>query len=124
MKTTDEYREALEDMVWQFAYHGTKNKKPMLHSGGLSALELAFDTLEWNDPHILEDSDGVSCDVENCYEPISGSGCSWRETGYWCCCLEHNKLARQNEPCPIMKKRAIERESRRDKETGILQFPK
>ena len=43
-------REALEDMVWQFAYRGTYEGRENLHTGGLSALESAFDALGISDP--------------------------------------------------------------------------
>ena len=45
--------EVLEDMVWQFGYRGVKNKRPVIHTGGLSALEAAFEVLGWEDPHYL-----------------------------------------------------------------------
>ena len=47
-----EIKEALEDMVRQFAYQ-SKDKKglPAYTTGGLSALERAFSVLGWNDPH-------------------------------------------------------------------------
>lgn len=116
---TDHTREALESMVWQFGYHGTKDDNPTIWTGGLSALEEAFDALGWDDPHILEDNDGVSCDVEGCYGEICASGTAWRDTGYWQCCMEHSSMARDGKVQPSMKPRAIQRESTRDKITGI-----
>ena len=52
---------ALESMVWQFAYrsdHGT------LYTGGLSALEDAFEVLDWEDPHEVDPSN--LCDEPGC----------------------------------------------------------
>lgn len=43
-------RDALLDMTYQFAYEGTKGGKDVYHTGGLSALEHAFDILGWADP--------------------------------------------------------------------------
>ena len=45
--------EVIEYMVFQFGYRGVKNGKPVIHTGGLSALELAFEVLDWEDPHYL-----------------------------------------------------------------------
>ena len=50
VRQRDELREALIDMVWQFAYEGTKNGKGVMYTGGLSALEGAFSTLGLSDP--------------------------------------------------------------------------
>jgi hypothetical protein len=42
---------ALEGMAEQFAYEGKSRGWPAIHTGGLSALEEAFDVLGWTDPH-------------------------------------------------------------------------
>ena len=49
VRQRDELREALIDMVWQFAYEGTKNGKGVMYTGGLSALEGAFSALGLSD---------------------------------------------------------------------------
>ena len=46
LRQRDELREALADMVNQFAYEGTKNGEGVMYAGGLSALEGAF-------PHLV-----------------------------------------------------------------------
>jgi len=46
----DALREALEDMVYQFAYSRTQDGEVIISTGGLSALEDAFETLGWPDP--------------------------------------------------------------------------
>ena len=55
VRQRDELREALIDMVWQFAYEGTKNGKGVMYTGGLSALEGAFSALGLSDPITVED---------------------------------------------------------------------
>jgi hypothetical protein len=55
--------EALEDMVWQFAYRSHDSKRKWLTTGGLSALESAFDVLGWDDPHYVEEG---GCDHPEC----------------------------------------------------------
>ena len=50
LQQRDELREALADMVSQFAYRGTYEGRENLHTGGLSALESAFDALGISDP--------------------------------------------------------------------------
>ena len=52
MKKAEEYKEALLDMVCQFACHCQDKQRglPAFTSGGLSALEHAFDVLGWDDP--------------------------------------------------------------------------
>ena len=108
---------ALEHMTWQFAHRGVKGGKSVLHTGGLSALEEAFHVLGWEDPHYVEDTDGVICDVEGCAEFTTNQGCNWKDQGYWCLCSEHGF---EKTPMPKMKQRAINRESRRNPVTRTL----
>ncbi len=61
--TIDEDREALDDMVHQFAYRTVKGRSPCISTGGLSALEGAFDLLGLNDPHPVPES---ACDIAGC----------------------------------------------------------
>ena len=56
-------RAALEDMVRQFAYWS--NSAGGIYTGGLSALEEAFDVLGWDDPYPLPDR---RCDEPGCME--------------------------------------------------------
>ena len=53
-----ELRDALESMVYQFAYRGTRDGKPIIFTGGLSALSDAFKTLGWDDPYYLNEKKG------------------------------------------------------------------
>jgi len=46
-------KEALEDMIFQFGYRSVVNGKPVIFTGGLSALESAFEALGWDDPHYI-----------------------------------------------------------------------
>lgn len=70
-------RDALESMVCQFAYHGTKDGAPTYITGGLSALEHAFEVLGWDDPHPCPEH---KCQREGCAEmatcgrPTAGDG--------------------------------------------------
>jgi len=50
----DRLRAVLVDMVGQFAYSSTHRGKAVIHTGGLSALESAFDALGWPDPKPVE----------------------------------------------------------------------
>ena len=109
----NKYREALEEMVWQFAHRGTKGGKSALFTGGLSALESGFEALGWDDPHYVEDYNGVICDVEGCAEFVSNQGLNWHDKGYWRLCHEHGFI---KEPMPDMKQRAIKREASRGKD--------
>ena len=117
------YKEALEEMVWQFAYRGTKNSKPILCTGGLSALETAFDVLDWDDPQYFNDMDGSICDVKSCAEWVVAQGGMWAESGYWCLCRHHSQASREGKSQPKMKQRAINREASRD-ENGCLPLQK
>ena len=115
-----EYKEALEGMVWQFAYRSVnKDNKSILWTGGTSALEYAFIALSWQDPHIVEDFDGGICDVEGCAGWVVAQGGMWVETGYWCLCDKHSGASRRGQVQPKMKARAIKREASRD-ENGCL----
>jgi len=55
LRQRDELKEALKDMVNQFAYRGTYEGRENLHTGGLSALEGAFSALGVSDPITVED---------------------------------------------------------------------
>ena len=124
--------EALVGMVWQFAHKGQKNGKPIVFTGGLSALEDAFTALGWEDPHngtgamwngqIVEDGPWV-CDVEGCGGWTVAQGTAWPDTGYWHCCSMHSEAYRSGGLKPIMKRRAKDREASRGPD-GILQHGK
>lgn len=50
--TREDLIATIEDLVSQFAYEGaTRGGLPALTTGGLSALENAFEILGWTDPH-------------------------------------------------------------------------
>ena len=114
----NKYREALEDMVWQFGYRGVKNKRPVIHTGGLSALEGAFEALGWDDPRYLPDAEGYCCEIEGCVEADT-CGLSWGDL-YLRLCSNHAKDCFDNKPCPKVKQWAIDREARRDPITRCL----
>ena len=69
-------QEALEDMVWQFAYRGTRGRSVYLGTGGLSAFEGAFMALGWEDPYRC----GIenACEVFGCFE-WHVAGTPWRD---------------------------------------------
>lgn len=110
------YKDALEDMVWQFAYRGIRDGKSIMWTGGLSALEGAFGALGWDSPKYFEDMNGVICDVEGCPGWVVAQGGMWRETGYWCLCSDHSRVHQEGKPQPQMKTRAIKREASRGKD--------
>ena len=64
LRQRDELREALIDMVWQFAYYGTKNNVAVMCTRGLSALEDAFDALGLSDPITVEDFEAAIKNTE------------------------------------------------------------
>lgn len=56
--TDDKCREALEDMVWHFAFHGLApggQSRLQIWTGGLIVLEKAFEALGWENPHVLDE---------------------------------------------------------------------
>jgi hypothetical protein len=110
-------KEALEDMIYQFGYRSVIDKKPCLITGGLSALESAFEALGWDDPHFIQE-EGNTCDIDRCME-VSSSGQRWGRY-YLRLCSKHSRMAWNKKRRPPVKKYAIERELRRDKITGFL----
>ena len=82
----EELESALADMCWQFGYRGTIKGKRELNTGGLSALEGAFDTLGWDDPYYPETSQG--CSKPDCAEWATAGGP--HETGYYFTCSRHS----------------------------------
>lgn len=61
--TNAELREAVEDLVTQFAHEGSHNGAPAYSTGGLSALEHGFAVLGWSDPRPAPD---MACDRPGC----------------------------------------------------------
>lgn len=116
----ERFKEALEDMVWQFAYRGLKDGKPALFEGGLSALEGAFEALGWENPHYIEEDDMITCNIEGCHE-FSSAGTHWGNgKEYLRLCDEHYKQSISGIPCPKIKQSVIEKEAKRDPITGIM----
>jgi len=116
----NKYREALEEMVWQFAYRDVKDGISVLRTGGLSALEFGFAALGWPDPYVWTyDGDGIICDVKDCAGWVCVQGGVW-EPGYWMICSSHHDAWLKKQPKPEMKQRAIDREAKRDPVTGRL----
>lgn len=113
------YKEALRDMVFQFGYRGVKNGLPMIWTGGLSALEGAFEVLGWQDPHYLPE-EGYTCEVKGCMEADT-SGTHWGDSKiYLRLCPEHYRQSYSGKPMPEIKQYALDREAKRDPVTGVL----
>ena len=109
--------EALEDMITQFGYQTIYDGKPCITTGGLSALESAFDALGWVNPHFIPE-EGYTCEIDGCMRSIS-SGQKWGKL-YLMLCSNHGHRAFLQKRRPKVKKYALERELKRDKKTGIL----
>ena len=77
-----ESREIIEDLLHQFAYD---NNHGSIGTGGLSALEAAFDYVGWEDPHPLEEElicNNKACDRRaTCGTPT--------DEGYQRLCYDH-----------------------------------
>jgi hypothetical protein len=110
-------KEVIEDLIYQFAYHEVIDGKPALYAGGVSALERAFDALEWDNPHFIQE-EGNTCEIEGCMEEPS-SGQTWGDC-YLSLCLKHGRMKREDQPRPKVKRYAIDREATRDPITGWL----
>ena len=87
---SNDYKDALEDMVWQFAYRsdGKGRKPPVLFTGGLSALEHAFGVLDWPDPKPCPDS---SCDIKGC-QKWPQAGVPFPNGDYLSLCSDHSAM--------------------------------
>lgn len=82
----EEYREALDSMVRQFAYRGVNHGVPVLYTGGLSALEEAFGVLGWPDPYPVPDD---KCEVEGCPEHATCGRLAKDKNKYLRICSKH-----------------------------------
>ena len=67
--TEAEWREIVEDLMFQFAYRGHDKGGRYLWTGGLSTLEGAFAALGWVNPHRIEEY-----------------GCQWPGCTDWATC--------------------------------------
>lgn len=112
-----EIREALEGMIYQFGYRTVYKGKPALITGGLSALECAFEALGWEDPHAIKEK-GNTCEIEGCMNEIC-CGQKWDDL-YLSMCSDHSAKKRMGVNRPSVKQYALEREKKRDKVTGFL----
>jgi hypothetical protein len=78
----DHYKKALEGMVDQFAY--VLDDPPRITTGGLSALEYAFDALGYPDPKEMPER---KCQYQDCNKTAT---CGIpTKNGYRCVCGEH-----------------------------------
>ena len=57
-------KEIIEGLLYQFAYQGEKGGRAMLWTGGMSALERAFDFIGWDNPHFVPE---MECEIEGCH---------------------------------------------------------
>ena len=74
--------EVIADMVGQFAYWN--DSAGGYTTGGLSALECAFDALGWDDPHVEA---SVQCDEPGCTKQVH---CGFpTPAGYRNTCRDH-----------------------------------
>jgi len=88
--TRDEpLRDALEDMVFQFAHRFVRDGRRYLGTMGLSALEGAFAALAWDDPHYVDDQ-GFGCQWPGCDEWATTGRPT--PTGYEWRCSEHARV--------------------------------
>ena len=88
MRDRQDLIDVIEDLTRQFAYKTTSEGTPCLSTGGLSALEAAFDVLGWNDPHPVPES---GCSVPGC--PQWGTCGTPTPDGYkWLCSIHAQQL--------------------------------
>jgi hypothetical protein len=87
MSDETDLRDALEDMVWQFANRTTWRGWPAISTGGLSALEGAFDVLGWDDPRTVR---GMTCQTKGCRKWREGSANT--AAGYKWLCSDHLQI--------------------------------
>ena len=114
------YKEALEAMVFQFGYYGVKDDKPIIFTGGLSALESAFEILGWDDPHYLPE-EGYTCEIQGCMKHDT-CGTHWGDKLYLRLCSSHYADSYTGKPRPLIKQYALDREAKRNLVTGILEL--
>jgi len=60
------------------------------------------------------------CDVDGCENEGCSGGNAWRDTGYWTVCYKHSADHRNGLEQPKMKQTSVDRENKRDKNTGYL----
>jgi len=90
-KRLEAAEDALECMVRQFAYEGSKDGRPAYGTGGLSALEDAFTVLHWDDPQPALDRE---CQAAGCHKWAS-CGAPTRNGYRWLCGDHYAALAEE-----------------------------
>ena len=106
-------KEVLEELVFQFAPRGVKTGKPIIWTGGLSALEGAFEALGWDDPHYLPE-EGYTCEIKGCME-VDTCGVPWGDL-FLCLCSDHYMDSFHGKERPPVKAYALRREATRGKD--------
>ena len=82
-------RDALEAMAYQFAYSAVKDGQPALRTGGVSALEEAFEALGWDDPYLIPNPIWCDAPVEPRCPLRTTSGTPTSRGGYKRFCHKH-----------------------------------
>lgn len=102
---SSKYKSALEDMVWQFAYeaNGDDKRPATIFTGGLSALEHAFEVLGYNDPHPVPEKE---CYVLDCHR-VCGAGIpsAGKNGQYMWLCDHHTATQRLGEKFDVKPER-------------------
>lgn len=83
------YKLALEDMAYQFAYraNGTDERPATMFTGGLSALEHAFNVLGWGN---VKEAPDAECAVIGCHRwATCGTPKGTKNGQYLSCCGNH-----------------------------------
>ena len=91
----DKYKDALEDMVNQFAYPGIPVKGvSSISTGGLSALEEAFDALGYSDPQSMPHKQCQYPIKPKCTDHVT-CGLPTKKHKYLNVCSDHYKKLKQ-----------------------------
>jgi hypothetical protein len=101
----NKYKDALEGMVYQFAYkmNGTKEHPASMFPGGLSALEHAFDVLGYQHVQPIPE---MECVVLGCHRVATcGTPKGAKNGQYLSCCGEHYRTADMGETFDIKPER-------------------
>lgn len=90
---------ALADVVHQFGYEAVQDGQPAITTGGLSALEGAFEALGWADPYVIPNPIWCDAPVEPRCPNRTTSGTPTPE-GYKRFCQDHFHLWQAAQDAP------------------------
>lgn len=118
--TAEDYKDALEGVLWQVGHRFSRKRGIYISSGALSDVEYGFKVMGWSDPRKVPLEN--ACDIVGCFEWPSGQG-PW-DGLYVCLCPAHWSAARKGDPRPKVRQYRLKYERTRCPKCHVAELKK